>query len=329
MRVPEAKIPSVDIFARSASYVGLEPGTRKTSDEALLSFGRSHRLLKYAPRVQCVDADKRWCVRPKAVLATWASGSFPLRLGDFFECRHDHPGHRVDPDKMIFDGLDPGDIFRGRADRPALPLIQQRARKTHDPVADHDIDETDRGPSLSLEFRINPLANRRIACRPWLRLGYDARQRMQEVRARYDTDKLTIAHHEYTIDLVAFHKVHDLIEPTVFLYRSPSAVITSPTLRPAVCRYSAARRPGPIRNSIQPQRLRCVPVSVRRTRSPSVTIPTRAPRASTTGKPLNLRSSINRMASVIEASGEIDTGSGVMTSAALMASPPHLNFAHI
>jgi hypothetical protein len=37
----------------------------------------------------------------------------------------------------------------------------------------------------------------------------------------------------------------------------------------------------------------------------------------------------SRMASVIEASGEMHTGSGVMTSAALMASPPHLNFAHI
>jgi hypothetical protein len=47
------------------------------------------------------------------------------------------------------------------------------------------------------------------------------------------------------------------------------------------------------------------------------------------GKPLNLRSSISWMASVIEASGEMHTGSGVMTSAALMASPPHLNFAHI
>src|SRR6516225_1046995 len=142
---------------------------------------------------------------------SWISGRRSIR---------DHPGHRVDPDKMIFDGLDPGDIFRGRANRPALPLIQQRARKAHDPVADHDIDESDRGPPLNLEFRINPLANRRIARQPWLRLGYDARQRMQEIRARFDTDKLTIAHHEYTIDLVAFHKVHDLIEPTVFRYRS-------------------------------------------------------------------------------------------------------------
>jgi hypothetical protein len=37
------------------------------------------------------------------------------------------PGHRVDPDKMIFDGFDSGDVFRGSADRPALPLIEQRA----------------------------------------------------------------------------------------------------------------------------------------------------------------------------------------------------------
>src|SRR6516162_8880254 len=33
-------------------------------------------------------------------------------------------------------------------------------------------------------------------------------------------DKLIIAHHEYAIDLVAFHDMDDLIEPTVFFYRS-------------------------------------------------------------------------------------------------------------
>ena len=50
---------------------------------------------------------------------------FALSL--FLKRVHGHPGHRVDPDKMIFDGLDSGDVFRGRADRPALPLIEQRA----------------------------------------------------------------------------------------------------------------------------------------------------------------------------------------------------------
>ena len=61
---------------------------------------------------------------------------------------------------------------------------------------------------------------RRITGQPWLRLRYDARQCMQEVRARHNADKLIIAHHEYAIDLVAFHDMDDLIEPTVSFYRS-------------------------------------------------------------------------------------------------------------
>src|SRR5215831_17951139 len=230
---------------------------------------------------------------------------------------------------MIFDRLDPGDIFRGRADRPALPLIQQRARKAHDPVADHDIDETDGGPSLSLEFRVNPLANRRIAGQPWLRLGYDARQRMQEVRARHDANKLTIAHHGHTVDLMAFHKLNDLIEPTVFFYclhvRSHHVADLAAGRLQILCGQASWTHqkfdPTPA--------LPLCPGFRPPDEISSVTIPTRAPRASTTGKPLNLRSSIRRMASVTEASGEMHTGSGVMTSAALMASPPHLNFAHI
>jgi hypothetical protein len=47
-------------------------------------------------------------------------------------------------------------------------------------------------------------------------------------------------------------------------------------------------------------------------------MPIREPRAATTGKPLNLRSSISPMASIIDASGEMQIGSGVMTSAAFM-----------
>src|SRR6516225_6084304 len=56
-----------------------------------------------------------------------------LRRGDF-SCRYDHPGHGVDPHKVIFDGLDPGNTFRGHADRPALPLIEQRARRCTTPL---------------------------------------------------------------------------------------------------------------------------------------------------------------------------------------------------
>src|SRR5262245_44985558 len=51
-----------------------------------------------------VDADKRWCVRAKALLPTRASGVLPLRVGDFYECRHNKPGHRVDAREVTFDG---------------------------------------------------------------------------------------------------------------------------------------------------------------------------------------------------------------------------------
>src|SRR5262249_25580319 len=91
--------------------------------------------------------------------ATRASGGFPPRRGDLFECGHDHPGHGVDPHKVIFDGLNPGNTFCGHADRAAVALIEQRARKVHDSVAHHDVNEADRRPGLSLEVRIKTLAD--------------------------------------------------------------------------------------------------------------------------------------------------------------------------
>ena len=83
------------------------------------------------------------------------------------------------PHKVIFDGLDPGNPFCGDADRPAMPLIEQCARKVHDSVAHHDVNEADRSPPLALELRIEPLANGRVTGRPGLRLGGNARQRVQ------------------------------------------------------------------------------------------------------------------------------------------------------
>jgi len=56
-----------------------------------------------------------------------ASSSRRFALSLFFKRVDCDPGHRVDPDKMVFDGLNSGDVFRGRADRPALPLIDQPA----------------------------------------------------------------------------------------------------------------------------------------------------------------------------------------------------------
>src|SRR6516162_337139 len=118
-----------------------------------------------------------WRNAPRRLQAVPSEG-LSLRRGDFL-CRYDHPGHEVDPYKVIFDGLDPGNTFRGHADRPALPLIEQRARKVHDSVAHHDVNETDWSPPLALELRIEPLANGGITGRPGLCLGGNARQRVQ------------------------------------------------------------------------------------------------------------------------------------------------------
>src|SRR6516162_7042840 len=90
------------------------------------------------------------------------------------------------------------------------------------------------------------------------------------------------------------------------------------TLRPWERAYSSASRPGPMRYSSQRGRRRCVPVSARRRKSPSVTIPTRAPFESITGRPLMCRCSMIRTACHIEASGSINTTGDVITSLAFM-----------
>src|SRR5262245_38549895 len=164
-----------------------------------------------APAAAAQSTLKTKLSRSQQRSATRASGGFPLRRGDLL-CRHDHPGHRVDPDKMIFDGLNSGDVFRGHTDRAAVALIEQRARKVHDSVAHHHVDESDRRPRLALEFRIEPLANGRVTGRPGLRLGGNGRERVQQIGAGYDADELAVAHHEHTVDLVALHEMHDLFE---------------------------------------------------------------------------------------------------------------------
>src|SRR6516164_4678149 len=98
-----------------------------------------------------------------------------------------------------------------------------------------------------------------------------------------------------------------------------SAVMMSFILRPWERVYSSASRPGPIKNSSQLGRRRCVPVSARRRKSPSLTIPTRRPSLSITGRPLMCRCSMIRTACHIEASGSTDTAGDVITSLAFMA----------
>ena len=96
--------------------------------------------------------------------------------------------------------------------------------------------------------------------------------------------------------------------------QTTSRVMTSRTLRPCVWTYSDDNRPGPSRISSHFGRLRSVPSSMRRSRSPSERTPTSAPAASSTISPLMRFSSISAAACVIEASGEMATRPGLITS---------------
>src|ERR1700683_2809805 len=98
--------------------------------------------------------------------------------------------------------------------------------------------------------------------------------------------------------------------------------MTSATFLPDWCTYSLARRPGPTRNSSHLGRRRAVPSSLRRRKSPSVTIPTSALFASTTGRPLIRFCSINCAAFRIDSSVFTEMTWGVMTSRTCMVFLP-------
>ena len=84
---------------------------------------------------------------------------------------------------------------------------------------------------------------------------------------------------------------------------SGSGVMTSATLRPCSRTKSVAAWAGPRMNDRKRPRLRCVPSSLRRIKSPSETMPTSFPAASTTGSPLMCRRSIVVAASTIVVCG--------------------------
>jgi hypothetical protein len=78
-----------------------------------------------------------------------------------------------------------------------------------------------------------------------------------------------------------------------------SRLMTSPTRRACARVYSSASRPAPSRNSSQRGWRGAAPVSARRKRSPSVTMPTTSPLGPTTGRPLMRCCSIRRAPSAI------------------------------
>src|SRR5262245_41253406 len=95
-------------------------------------------------------------------------------------------------------------------------------------------------------------------------------------------------------------------------------VMMSATLRLWARTYSAASVSFPVKSSSQEERLRSVPASERRSRSPSVTMPTRFPLSSTTGTPLIRRLTKTCATSFTDESGVTVITGDIITSRALM-----------
>src|SRR5215218_3500937 len=93
---------------------------------------------------------------------------------------------------------------------------------------------------------------------------------------------------------------------------SGEEVITSETLRPCSWTKSLADLPDPRMNRSQRPRLRPVPISLRRMKSPSETTPTSLPALSTTVRPLICRFSMMFAASTMLVSGVTEMTDRVM-----------------
>src|SRR5512147_166338 len=64
----------------------------------------------------------------------------------------DHARGRFNPNHVIFDGSDTGDIFRSNFQRLTLALVDNHTPKFDHSVADNDIDHRRRRPALFLHL---------------------------------------------------------------------------------------------------------------------------------------------------------------------------------
>src|SRR5262249_28747403 len=131
-------------------------------------------------------------------------------------------------------------------------------------------------------------------------------------------DHLVVFDDRQPLDMVAFHEPHGIGQRRVGLTVRTSCVMTSRTLRPLNRMYSSASWPGPMKNSTHLGRWRLVPISGRRRKSPSVTMPTRFPRSSTTGSPLIFFCNMSLAATATDSSGDTEATWEVIMSRTFM-----------
>src|SRR5204862_2222260 len=121
-------------------------------------------------------------------------------------------GHRLDPDHMILDLLDAGDVFGGYPQGDALAIIEHDAGQFYDPAVYFDVRHSQRRPRLLLHLVDQFQPDRVVIRRRRWRLVHEARERAQQVRSRDDAGDLVPAQHGYALDAPAFHQRDDLFE---------------------------------------------------------------------------------------------------------------------
>ena len=127
--------------------------------------------------------------------------------------------------------------------------------------------------------------------------------RLQQICARYDPHERVAPHDRQALDAIFFHRDHDFLQRRILGDRNRIPGHHFGNLAAVFVNEVGCRCAGPAGNLSHRPRLRWVPISPRRRKSPSETMPTSFPAVSTTGSPLTWRRSMIFAASRMVASG--------------------------
>src|SRR5450759_2751536 len=175
-------------------------------------------------------------------------------------------GGRLDPNQVIYYRLDAGNVFGGDFKRLALAFVDD-----HAPQLDHAVMHTTLAVAAGAHcsFCISASRRSRMAASS-LAAGCATRARLTMACMRLERVTIPTTWPPQTTGtrLMRRRSIRSTMSSIGVTSSTvcTSGVITSETLLPCEWLYSAAIRPGPIRNSSQRERRRSVLVSRRRSR---------------------------------------------------------------
>src|SRR5262245_50135477 len=97
-----------------------------------------------------------------------------------------HACYGLDPNQMITNILDASDILGRDDERLTFPVVRDRTPKLNHTVTHHNVDL--RRPWLLGQFILNLTADGFVILGRRLRLACEARKRMKQIGAAYDSD---------------------------------------------------------------------------------------------------------------------------------------------